>query len=137
MLAREIVTVIESTYLFNLRRQRLLRSTGDLADKLVEFALAEDTVALALELERRRPGNDRLSHRTRRAVGRPTHSWPSLAHVHWRGRCDVEMAGNWHLGVVKLLALAVAKVALSLLERCASALRVGIRAVRGADGCLV
>ena len=46
------------------------------------------------------------------------------------------MAWDGHLGVIKLLALATAKVtALSaLLHGCVCALRVGVGAVRGADG---
>jgi uncharacterized protein YbjT (DUF2867 family) len=103
------------TYLFDLRGQRLFRTTCDLAHELVELALAEHTIAFTLELEWGRARDDRLAHRARRTIGRPTHSWPSAAHVHRRRCCDVEVAWNRHLGVIKLFAFPVAKVALALL----------------------
>lgn len=126
-----------STYLLDLGCQRLLRAACDLSDELVELALAKHAVAFTFELEWRRAWDNRLSHGSRRTVGRPAHSRTSLTHVHWRWRCDVEVAWNRHLGVVELLALSVAKVTLTLLHRSTCTLRVGVGAVRSANCSLV
>ena len=77
------------TYFFNLRRQRLLRTTRDLAYKLVELALAQHAIAFTFELEGGRTRDNRLAHWAWRTVSGPTHSGTLLAHVDRHGRCHV------------------------------------------------
>lgn len=79
-----IIVKVES-YVFHFWRERLLTPACDLPDQLIQLPLTKNAVALTLELEWRRPADDRLAHGSWRAVGRATHGWALLAHVHGHG----------------------------------------------------
>lgn len=102
-----------------------------MAYKLVKLALTEHAIVVAFELERRHPGNNRLSHRTWGAVCRTAYRRAGWAHRNRAWLRGIQIARDRHFGVVHLLALTASwsvKVARAL-HGCAGA-HVGVVRVR-------
>lgn len=132
----------QKTYFFDLRSESILRSAGDLAHELVEFALAENTVPLTFKLERWELVDHGLTHLPSRTVGGSGHCGSSLAHGDRGGRGDIESAWNWQLRIVQLFAFPAAwsmEIALSGLHRSVRTLSVLIRvgSLCSTHGCLM